>query len=570
MTLNGIKRRHFAHFIIGLASFISSGCATIENHKTNGDEDTSQFNHVTTAAAIDQIERALDQAKQEDLPFLAPQHFSMADNALKEAKQLLTENASREKIVQKVAVADAVIRSGKKVKQNIKTILGDALTLKQNLETYNAPKTYGREYDTLVSRLEAIIQQIENGKSEKAAEGHTALVKDLRELEVRSIIQTALGEAKETLQRIQYRNGETLAPFTYQDAKNVVEKAEVFIYTTPYDTKAIERIKQEALFATKRALYITEEVAALSHKANVSLEQVILDEEYRLFRIGRILSTADFRNNSLEVQSEMLANAAKTLLEKETHTEQLITALKQTIDRTQKITHQLSSMTESVNRLKKEKSTWIATQAQLGVKIHTLQAQLKSKERYASNIAKPQHSRQTHPTPAPFITQANSTFTAENQHKEVTASQIKPTNQPATKSPEPTNTSSDTHLGHHSKAPTQANNNSAPSDNAIPVAQLSHNHGEIEERDQIVLIPAQDIVSELNAVNLSKITQEEKIDEAKTTPIEFITKTSAIYQETDQLSTFPSLTKPSSNDKASMVSEIDDTNDIDTFMNPEM
>jgi len=227
-------------------------------------------------------------------------------------------------------------------------------------------------------------------------------------------------------------------------------------------------------------------------------------------------------------------------------------------------------MTESVNRLKKEKNTWIATQAQLDVKIHTLQAQLKSKERYASNIATPQRSRQTYSTPAPFIIQTNSTFTAENQYKEVAASQIKPASQPATQSPEPINTSLDTHLGHHSKAPAQVNNNNAPSDKVIPVAQLSHHHDEIEERDQIVLIPAQDIVSELNAVNLSKITEEEKMDEAKTTPIKLITKTAAIYQKTDQLSTFSSLTKQSSNDKTSLVSEIDDTNDIDTFMNPEM
>jgi len=565
MALNGIKRRYFTHFIISLASFVGSSCATIENNKAVNAEikDVSQFNHVTTAAAVNQIENTLNQAKQEDLPFLAPQHFSMADNALKEAKQLLAENASREKIVQKVAVAEAVIRSGKKVKQNIETILGDALALKQNLETYNAPKTYGREYDTLVSRLEAIIQQIENGKPENTAEGHTALVKDLRELEVRSIIQAVLGEAKETLKRVKYRNGETLAPFTYQDAKNVVEKAEVFIYTNPYDTTAIERVKQEALFATKRALYITEEVAALSHKVNVSLEQVILDEEYRLFRIARILSTADFRNNSLEVQSEMLANAAKTLLEKDTHTEQLITALKQTIDRTQQTTQQLSSMTESINALKKEKSTWLATQAQLKVKIHTLQAQLKPQEVHAKNITEPQNAQQTHPTSDAFSGQTNSPFTTENHQKEVTASQIRPISQPSTRPPEPSDLSlnRDINTDNHSET---------PFDNATSVAHLSQNNGEIEERDQIVLIPAQDVVSELNPVNLLKTNQEEKVDEAKTTPIGLITKTEAIYQETDQLLSTTSLTRQPSENKANTVSEIDDTDDIDTFMNPEM
>jgi len=553
MTLNGIKRRYFAHLLIGLASFVTTGCATIESNKTvdvqSEGEDVSQFDHVTTIAAVEQIENTLNQAKQEDLPFLAPQHFSMADNALKQAKQLLAENASRDQIVQKVAVAEAVIRSGKKVKQSMETILGDALTLKQNLETYNAPKTYGREYDTLVSRLETIIKQIENGKPESTAEGHTALVKDLRELEVRSIIQAVLGEPKETLKRVEYRNGEELAPFTYQDAKKVVEKAEAFIYANPHDTNAIERIEQEALFATKRALYIAEEVAALSHKVNVSLEQVVLDEEYRLFRVGRILSDADFRNNPLEIQSEMLASAAKTLMEKDTHNEQLTAALKQTIDQIKKTTQQLSSMTESVNALEQEKNTWLATQAQLNAKVHTLQAQLQTQPLPGNKAASLPSAQRANPTAK--------AFTADNQQEDVAVSQIMPVSQTVTKQADLPNTTLDVNTNNHSGAPIPAKHNEAPSDNATPEVQPSQNHGETKKRDQIVLIPAQDVIKELNTVNLLKTIQEN-------IPTRLIIEAEVAQQEPDQLLSKPSFTEEASENKANTSSD-----DIDAFMDPE-
>jgi len=138
-------------------------------------------------------------------------------------------------------------------------------------------------------------------------------------------------EPSEILKRIKYRSGETLAPITYQETVQLFQRAEDFIKSNPSNRIGIEQIGKEALFAAKRALYITDQVSALIQKMNFSLEQVILDEEFRLYRISRQFSNTDLRDNSLEKQSEQLAILAKAQAEEYQHKEDLIISLRETL-----------------------------------------------------------------------------------------------------------------------------------------------------------------------------------------------------------------------------------------------
>lgn len=364
-----------------------SACATMKNQSEvkPSPETLSRLEKVTTIEAIQTAEESLKRSKEKALDFYAPDHFTLANQAVAEARVLLSGNQPRDKIVNKVAVAETVIQNGDIVMRKVKTVLGDELTLKQNLDALNTAKIYGGEYGSLLQRLEEIIRQVENGKLAEVTDSRTKLKKDMGALQARAIRHNALHEAEEILKRVNYSGGPKLAPFAYDEAQAVLTKADQFITANPQLTDAVDKAGKEALFAAKRALYITQEVAALSTKANTSLEQIVLDEEYRIARIARALDVNDVRDNPLEVQSEKIAKIVADLVEQSRKQEDLVVALRDTLIKVRDSATVLSS-NQVVKQLRKEKSEWLAKDALYSAKLTQMNAELMQKESELSRL----------------------------------------------------------------------------------------------------------------------------------------------------------------------------------------
>ncbi len=374
---------YYVHLATGIGCLLSillmTSCATrVPVSKIVADpENIAQLIRMTTVDAIQEVETAIQDAKRQNTQFLAPQHYSVANKTLNEAKQLLQRDAPHDKVVAKAAVARTVIHNAKRVKKNIETLLNSELHLKHSLETNQADKVYSHEYNSLVARLEKIVHDIENGKQEQTLPKRADLINDLQQLEIRSILHSALREPEEIMKRVKYRGGEKLAPLTYQDAKDVITRAKHVIQNNPHDTNTVEQMSRQALFATKRTLYVVEEIVALNHKVATSPEQVVLDEEYRLQRIARALASQDTRNNSLEVQSELIAKTATELKARNSQSKQDSEALEQSLTRLKKTHQQLTVAQQTVNELADEKNIWLAKETLLSAKVDQLESKNK-------------------------------------------------------------------------------------------------------------------------------------------------------------------------------------------------
>ena len=352
-----------------------SGCATL-NEPAKEKIDVSAYSSLTTVDAVKKLETNLKQSQANELAVFAPKHYSTADKALAEARTLISKNEPRDQVVQKVAVASAVLKNGDMVMRKVKDILEDQLVVKKKLDSLQTKKVYRSEYGSLEERLNNIIREIENGDITNTEQNRGKLLQDLQKLERRSIRYNAMHEPEEILKRVKYRGGETLAPLTYNDALAVFQRAEQFIAQNPNYETGIEQMGQEALFAAKRALYITEQVSSLSQKVSISLEQVVLDEEYRMYRIARELDSTDLRDNPLEMQSEQLAKVAKNKAEEYQNKEGLITALRDTLIKVRDSSAELTALNEASTRLKKEKDEWLAKEALYKAKVSHLESNL--------------------------------------------------------------------------------------------------------------------------------------------------------------------------------------------------
>lgn len=372
---------HLCSRLIALAitGSLFAGCAHMQQpgEFSKAELKLSQYAAMTSAEAVQKFEQSYESPSKDELAMFAPEHYSTAGKALSEAKSLISQNGPRDQIVQKVAVGEAVLRNANRVATKVKETLSDELEIKNKLESLNTQEVYSAEYGSLVDRLNKVIENIETGKTPEAQD-RQKLIQDMQRLEQKARRYNAMHEPEEILKRVKYRGGEKLAPITYAEALEVFKKADEFIKQNPTYEVGIEKIGQEALFAAKRALYITEQVAALSQKFELSPEQIILDEEYRLHRVARELTDKDLRDHPLEVQSEMLAKAAVEHEAELKNKEELVFALRDTLIKVRDSSNRLTSLSERAKDLKAEKSEWLAKEALYKAKLRELKEDLNS------------------------------------------------------------------------------------------------------------------------------------------------------------------------------------------------
>lgn len=363
--------------IVLIVASALAGCATFNKPGEFSEEELklSQYATMTSVDAVRKLEQNYKSSINSDLPVFAPKHYSTAGKALDEAQNLLSQNGPRDQIVHKVAVGHAVLRNADHVVEKVKETLSDELELKNKLESLNTDAVYSTEYGSLLDRLNQVIQSIEAGKTD-VAENREKLIKDMQQLEQKARRYNAMHEPEEILKRVKYSGGEKLAPLTYREAVEVFKRAEEFIKQNPTYETGIEQVGREALFAAKRALYITQEVAALSQKMNLSPEQIVLDEEYRLHRIAREITHKDFRDHPIEVQSELLAKTALEQASEIKSKDELVIALRDTLIKVRDSSTQLTSLSETASQLKEEKNEWLAKDALYRSKIQDLEEKL--------------------------------------------------------------------------------------------------------------------------------------------------------------------------------------------------
>jgi len=367
----------FRAALMGAVLVLTACAASGPAQLAPSEEDLARFERLPTVEAVAEVEKSLQQGReQKQLDFYAPEHYQVASQALAEAKAQLGAG-SRETVIRKVATAEAVLRNGDRVMARIKDLMQPELGIKQRLDALGADDLYRPEYESVLKRLKQVIRDIETGRQEQAEAQRPALMSEMQALQMRSLRYNALHETEELLKRVKNRGAEKLAPVSYGEALEAFRLADETIQNGATDPAQIEQLAQAALFAARRALYVTQAVAALTQMVTISPEQVVLDEEYRLYRIARMLGAPDRRDHSLEAQSEQLAAAAAAMNEEVRQQQQVANILREAIiNQVVDAEADLQRVQQSLARLEQERAQWQARQAALQDRLASLQAEL--------------------------------------------------------------------------------------------------------------------------------------------------------------------------------------------------
>ncbi|MDH5731448.1 MAG: hypothetical protein OEZ58_20880, partial [Gammaproteobacteria bacterium] len=182
-----------------ISVLVLTSCASVSLVKNiePTEADIQSVHDLGADTALQQAEQALTQTQQSESGFLVPEHVDVANKAINDARQLLSEEATRDKGITKVAVANAVLKNSDRVVKQVKSMLKDELEIKQSLDELSTSDVYSNEYESVMDRLQRVIRQIETGQARKADEQRPNLVKDMQALESRAMQYRVLHEADE-------------------------------------------------------------------------------------------------------------------------------------------------------------------------------------------------------------------------------------------------------------------------------------------------------------------------------------------------------------------------------------
>ena len=322
------QKHHAWVFIFGgLLSLLLAGCAANVGKTIKvSDEQLAKYGTLSAADAIAALEKRINEAKNANMPFLAPDYFRGASEILSDA-QKSSDKKPKDELISHIAKADAILDKGQTIMAIVQSRLVNELALKNQLDKDNVAKVYPKEYEKSVSELSSLIKKVELEKADNLDKDKIELIKMMQALDVKTIQYTALHESEVINEDTKSKDGEKQAPATLAEALRVYLDAGNRIAQAPHDEALVQRAGADALFAARHARYVSERVLALQNKFKESVEPIVLEEEKRLLDISTALGHKDPRDQPIEKQAEEIAQVAGEIVQGQQKSKQSIGAV---------------------------------------------------------------------------------------------------------------------------------------------------------------------------------------------------------------------------------------------------
>lgn len=335
-----------------LIALFLAGCATpVSTNIKPTAANVAKFNDLSELNVVAKLEKNVNEARDADMPFLAPNYFREAAQVLSECQSALG-NKPKEVLVNNAAKGDAILEKGRAVMDIVKYRFAKELEYRAQLQEHDAPKLLPKEYEKVTGDLSGLIQKVEREQPDNIDKDKEALLKSMLDLVIKSVQAGALHESELINADSKAKNADKQAPVAYAEAFRVYQESKSQIAAAHHDKELVQRLGAEATFAAHHAQQVNERVAQLqaqlkvsaagstaaggvmvggamaggssgaqvsaqldgktsgSGTERISLEKVVLQEEDRLHSISSALGMRDLRDLSLEKQVEEIKRAA--------------------------------------------------------------------------------------------------------------------------------------------------------------------------------------------------------------------------------------------------------------------
>jgi hypothetical protein len=303
-------------------ALILAGCATpVSTNIEPSAAQVAKFNELPALDAVEMLEKNVNTARHDNMPFLAPTYFREAEHALGECQSALT-NKPKDIVATLAAKGQAILEKGRSTMAIVQYRFAKELELKAQLDEHNAPQLLPKEYEAVIGSLSRLIGKVEREQPDNMDKEKAALLKSMLDLVINSVQEGALRESEAINADSKKKNADKQAPVTYAEALRVYQESKNQIAVAHHDKALVQRLSAETLFAAHHAQQVNERVALLqsqlktstaggtSGMEKVTVEKIVLQEEERLLGISSALRLKDLRDLPLEKQVEEIRRAA--------------------------------------------------------------------------------------------------------------------------------------------------------------------------------------------------------------------------------------------------------------------
>jgi outer membrane protein OmpA-like peptidoglycan-associated protein len=271
---------------------------------------------------IAKLDKDVKESQANQVDVLSPYNFKKANESLNEAKNKLDMQKSDKVILHSVAEARAYLDQSTRFAILSHANIEEVIVARHLAIQTGAPNLFSKDFAIAERDLKEITSDIEKNKLEKAEKDRVSLQLKYLDLELQSIKQTSLGEARSTIDHAIKEDAIKFAPQNLALAQKSVQETDAFITANRHSTDQINVRANEARQNANHLLAITRD--SKNHNKDSSEDRAIQrertqnkltnkqgeldDKEYQLVSTEGQLAEEKSDNQSLLIENNILGS----------------------------------------------------------------------------------------------------------------------------------------------------------------------------------------------------------------------------------------------------------------------
>jgi hypothetical protein len=186
---------HFRVLGILFVAFLSACATPVSTNVKPSAADVAKYGSLSDLNVVATLEKNLNDARADKMPFLAPHYFQEAAQVLSECQNQLGSKP-KEELVNNAARGDAILEKGRAVMEIVKYRFSRELGLKEQLDRHDTAKLMPRDYEKVIGDLSGLIEKVEREQSGNIDKDKEQVQKAMQDLLVRVVQEGALRESE--------------------------------------------------------------------------------------------------------------------------------------------------------------------------------------------------------------------------------------------------------------------------------------------------------------------------------------------------------------------------------------
>ena len=247
---------------------------------------------------ISELEREVDQARQDQIDALSPGSFAKAEVSFNKAKSGAEKGTKISSISENIAAARGHLDDARENAKVARTMMPQVIESRRMAHLAGAAKLE-KEYANVEGQFLKLTEAIEKNNINYTKKNAVKVDEAYRSLELAAIKNETIGEARKVLSQAEKNDAKKYAPKSFNFAEKSLSDTDLFITNNRYDKDTMQVKARESLFYANRALVLTNQSKALD---KMNPEEKLLWTEGFMSKISTQLVARDSRDQHINDQ----------------------------------------------------------------------------------------------------------------------------------------------------------------------------------------------------------------------------------------------------------------------------